>query len=771
MKRIVLLLIVLLLLCSVFTGCEIKKNEDGGMKFDGLYRYPTYPSEMPRIYDYDVTVTKGENLIELPVYNAARQSANFFYDGDPYRRFCEFGFEGEITISIKPKVEFTSYVILPSSRGVESTFENGVISFTISEPDNYVLRLNNDDNTNIAIFAEALESEVPQENDENVIYFKAGLNNSPDYVLDWTGRLKIESGQTVYLEPGALVMARPYVMGSNVKISGRGAFMDPRVDRYQDWSFMTAVNNNINAEKEETFKNVSFEGFKVLDTCNYNIGVREIDGLTVKDVKFMSNQISTDGFCLWGSTGTIKNVLFDGCLLYNSDDMTIFSHTESATVRNCIFASDHRFSMPQFKIGSILYENCDIFRVESFLRANGDNFAGSWDSVTYRNIFVEDAKDMNYFIDIQNGTDEVKNVTFENVSLPEKVSGINIENTKGLNITFNNVFVGGKRVENSSAFKNYSVEDGNSVNYGSEFDEKAACVKSLENATVNVKGGEMARVTVGGYILPPTKVMTYQNENGVFVPALEVLNALGYSAEFKDNTLTYSKGKVHTLSKGKDLEITDGFPMISLSAIEALGHKVQDRMIINQVLIDSVYDGENLIYESGFEENKNPYLTEKTEKMDYFYSTVWCGYDFGVLRSSEDAHSGKRSAHVVQNERTSAGIAQEVSTAMKIHQNGKYRLTFWAKLGECESGATDIFAGFVKGNWAVREGNKALSGNKLQKFTLTEDWQEITCEIHYSDSLSTPVFIYVGALNDKTSSIDKMAFSFFIDDVSLEYLG
>ena len=83
-----------------------------------LVQYPTYPDELPRDYDYEVSVTQGDKIINLPVYNASRQINSYHSEKntDSYRRFCEFAFEGEVTVSVKVKKEMTSYAVLPSSK-------------------------------------------------------------------------------------------------------------------------------------------------------------------------------------------------------------------------------------------------------------------------------------------------------------------------------------------------------------------------------------------------------------------------------------------------------------------------------------------------------------------------------------------------------------------------------------------------------------------------------------------------------------------------------
>jgi hypothetical protein len=94
-----------------------------------LIQYPTHPEQLPRNYDYEVTVTQGDKTITLPVYNASRLK-NAYHNTkntDSYRRFCEFSFEGEVTVQVRPRITTDYYSVLPSSKGIKSTFENNTI--------------------------------------------------------------------------------------------------------------------------------------------------------------------------------------------------------------------------------------------------------------------------------------------------------------------------------------------------------------------------------------------------------------------------------------------------------------------------------------------------------------------------------------------------------------------------------------------------------------------------------------------------------------------
>ena len=142
MKKIISVVLVSVLMFALAIPVSANSNQ--------LIEYPEYPDYLPRNYDYAVSVTQGENTIDIPVYDSCRQDEVFL--DDKYRRFCEFAFEGEaVTIDVTVNIDMTSFEVLPSSKKIPATVSGNVISITLAEPENLVLRLNEDYNTVLTI--------------------------------------------------------------------------------------------------------------------------------------------------------------------------------------------------------------------------------------------------------------------------------------------------------------------------------------------------------------------------------------------------------------------------------------------------------------------------------------------------------------------------------------------------------------------------------------------------------------------------------------------
>ena len=719
----------------------------------GLVQYPTYPDELPRDYDYEVTVTKGDKTITLPVYNASRQKDSYHgvSDTDSYRRFCEFGFDGEVTVSVKVKNAMTSYAILPSSRKIQSSENNGVITFKLSEPQNIALRLNDDHNTILSIFAEPLETEAPKETDPNIIYFKAGLNNlsitAPrSFELNSAGVYKIPAGYTVYLEPGALVTARLTIDSGaqNVTIKGRGAVLDPRLDRVNsDGSYMLYAYKS---------SNISVEDVKFLDAHTFNLCFTDVQNLNIKNVKILSSEISTDGITTWGDAKTSNNdkIAIDGCYIYNNDNSFVITSAEDLKITNCVLGTAHAIFFPQGEVHDMQLDNIDVFRMGNFFRAKVEMNAS--DNVTWnisgKNIRAEDALTCNAFIQMSNQFDGEKKILFENVSLPQiitrDVPNIQAKNTKNATFECNNVFVNNGTKLDAKGILQEKDSSGITLKFGTSFDAAKAGVGSYAAAkkTVNFKGEPT--ITIGGYTVPFDAKGALEVEG--YIPANNVLKAINNN---KDTT--------------KFVKEVDGVKMISLDFFRN-SHKLNVTVDANGVKMSSPTTATNLLKNSGFEKISHD-ISFEMQYSTLVKSTDWSCFNFADLYIDSSPKSGKSAIKVFQpanKEAGDRGVVQFITPIIKQYGAGTYRFEAYVRLGTDTSAVKAAQIGLVQSSWQL-DGAK----NNLKNITLTNEWTKVVHEVTITDPNAEGydrAFFFIGATAEKNQAIDIR-----IDDAALYF--
>ena len=293
-----------------------------------LVVYPEYPEQIARDYMYSVTVEQGTKSEELTVYN---QTEAFFYQdrfdgGDVNRRFCEFAFSGNpVTVHVRVNSDFDTYAVVPTSKGFASTYADGVISVTLTKPEQFLIILDDDVNTALSVFAEAPETDVPVKGAENVIYVEGWnqITNNADGATLENGVLTINGQYTqLYLAPGAVLTARVVTTTDayQAKIFGRGALLDPASLIYQE------SEHGFDNETSDSAHFVRIQGYtstikdvKLLDSRGYNLNITR-GNCTVQNVKILSTMMTTDGITTSaeGGSGIVKD-----CFVYCGDNALV----------------------------------------------------------------------------------------------------------------------------------------------------------------------------------------------------------------------------------------------------------------------------------------------------------------------------------------------------------------------------------------------------------------------------------------------------------------
>ncbi|HAB01145.1 MAG TPA: hypothetical protein DCE08_06785, partial [Ruminococcaceae bacterium] len=404
--KILSLILAAMLFLPLLTALAIQGNAQGT---DTIVTYPEYPERVARDYLYEVSVSQGGNRYRLPVYNYERHANHYSGNGvnsEMDRRFCEFSFSsGVVTVEITVHEDMTSYMVMPSEKSIASANTGNTVTFTIDEPGQYVFRINDDDYYNLAIFADAAETDVPNPSAENVVVFDeenpapksiqqradSSVNSQTHtysyaegttryeegtvlyFAAGWhdVTSLGLDSNQQVYLAPGAVLNSRIQVNADaeNVKIFGRGMLRDGNDTRAynSDGLFNYLLNIGYGWNPLCAAKNVEVRDIKLLDSKSFNVVFNAAKNCTLDNIKIISNEISTDGISYWGSSSeiTVKN-----SYIYVCDNLFVIGAggiVHDLTVENCVLGTSVALFFPQAGMSG---EN-NVFRNLSVFRANG----------------------------------------------------------------------------------------------------------------------------------------------------------------------------------------------------------------------------------------------------------------------------------------------------------------------------------------------------------------------------------------------------------------
>ncbi|MEO6729653.1 MAG: glycosyl hydrolase family 28 protein [Ferruginibacter sp.] len=275
-------------------------------------RLITYPAPQAAIYpmhndDYTVSVRKpGGAWQSLYEYNVKVDQVKGASHHVENASMCSFDFSGEVEVAVKSnKGKIQKARLRPLSFGIKPEVKENILYFRLLKPQNLSVEINGDIFHNLHLFANPIDTFIPNKKDTNLIYFDPGVHQIKG------GKLKIASGKTVYLAGGAVLMGQLSIDGvRDVKILGRG-IIDPSVKM---------------GVRIAHSKNIVIEGI-VTTQC----ATGGSDSVTISNVKSISYYGWGDGMNVFAS----NNVLFDGVFCRNSDDCTTVYGTRAGYTGGC----------------------------------------------------------------------------------------------------------------------------------------------------------------------------------------------------------------------------------------------------------------------------------------------------------------------------------------------------------------------------------------------------------------------------------------------------
>ncbi len=307
--------------------------------------------------DYKVSV----NGINVPVYRASVDDSNHAAGTD--YSFVYFDITGNVDVSIeelsgKP---VNSTHVLPESIGIVPTIDEGRIEFKLSKPCNISVEPDGK-NIPLLLFANPVDLNKPQISNDNVIYYGPGIHYPEN------GMIELSSGQTLYIDAGAIVKSAIIARGNNIKILGRGILcLDP-------WEWGQGPANSVLGIYDS--QNVLIEGIIIRGAYGWTINLINCDGVLVSNVKQVNSKHQNDDGC---DIVNSRNVTIEGCFFRNNDDCIAIKgldrnlgDIQNIAIKNSTFWCDRarilligHESRASF-MKNIKFENCDILHYEYF---------------------------------------------------------------------------------------------------------------------------------------------------------------------------------------------------------------------------------------------------------------------------------------------------------------------------------------------------------------------------------------------------------------------
>lgn len=651
-----------LTLDGVYSEKQMSKEEFLEMK--RLVIYPEFPEAIRRDYTYEVSVTQGDRTEKLPVYNHVMASTvSRGYDGaDDARRFSMFAFSGEeVRVDIKVKTDFTSYSVMPSAKNFRHEFKDGVISVYLDEPDYFLIRLDDSDNTILSVFAD--EPEFTDEYDFE----------SPDFIKI-EGWVEPEGGiyelkepdTTLYIAPGSVLNARVDIRGEGSKAVGHGAIVDPFENIYEYDIRVGGTEGSGKHLLNVSGNNIMLDGPILLDARCFNITVGG-NSHTVKNMKVMSTMMTTDGISVyWGKDTSVEH-----CFVYCGDNTVVFS-AENTTFRDITGGTTCASLFPQGSPKNVTFDGIHIFRsddgfVNHFYNGSKEQLTAD---VTMKNLDSVDCTYMPWFFQGRGMGELEKKFTIENVSLGDSsaqkmskvfrfVNGSNYMVSDNYKMTLKNFALNGKLVGSLDELT-ISVE-GDPKHPGNEYAYSADKFEPITRDLTKVGYKAPDKVFVGGCQIFFAHPIV--NDGGILLPAEQLMDEL------------YTDKCASTTDIG-GVKYVNANDLVKSGMAAAVTDK-DGSLVITPNVPDELFKPD-----SGEISN----FTEST-----------C-YELDLVTSKE----GDKVVYTVYNTKKTlnSGIARVITDEVRKFGAGKYRFSFRAKASE--SGSLSVLAFYKKSDTAAR---------------------------------------------------------------------
>lgn len=323
--------------------------------------------------------------------------------------------------------------IHPLNREITGSTEKGSLSFRTPKPQNLTVQFPGF--PNLYLHISPIEAGRPSPEDPNVIFFEAGR-------IHETGQIEVKSGQTVYIEGGAVVRGCIQAYDAQkISIRGRGIL---------DGSCYTKGIDHQCSIHLGRCANFEIRDIAMIHPSNWMIVPVDCTGGLISNIQQIGEVLSSDGIDIVGS----RNILIEDCQMQNHDDCVVIKSlirtpgapnavgqtidgrrdVENVLVRRCIFENTqgvvfeigHELITESVKeiyftdsdvlhshtCGSIAgIHNCDRATVSDVL-FDGIRVEHYWDKII-------DLRVMDSEYASQGGTGQIRNVTIRNFDLLE----------------------------------------------------------------------------------------------------------------------------------------------------------------------------------------------------------------------------------------------------------------------------------------------------------------------------------------------------------------
>ncbi len=238
-----------------------------------------------------------------------------------------------VEVVITTAQDFAEVKVNPASAGITPQVKGRRISFTLDQPRYLTVEVDGVHHA-LHLFADAAEKDAPTPDSPGVRYYGPGYHEA--------GMVKLESGERVYLAPGAVVSGGFYAIGAeDIAISGRGIIDQSRYER-----------GTGSIAGFSGCKNVSIEGVVMRDPSMWCCTFFGCAGVKVEGVKIIGLwRYNSDGI----DVVNCSDVEVRGCFIRSYDDALAVKGMKLN------LGEPERMEIGHLPVENVLFEGCTIW--------------------------------------------------------------------------------------------------------------------------------------------------------------------------------------------------------------------------------------------------------------------------------------------------------------------------------------------------------------------------------------------------------------------------
>lgn len=361
---------------------------------------PKMPIDEPKSADFQVKA----NGQEVPCMTA-RVSAMPFNRGWPGHErsikqselasFVVFDMDEAVELEIEVPHPFSDVVLRPLSKQISTVVSGNTIRFTLNKPGQFSLEIDGRHH-NLHIFANPVKT---YEAGSDVLYFGPGIHD-----ID---KLELRSGQTLFVDAGAVVYARTIRAYDceNIQIIGHGILDFSKYIRVVEDVFVEEDSGSISFIR---CKNVTVDGVILRDATWWTMTAINCSNVHYNNVKLVGMwRYNADGLDFVNS----ENVTISNCFVRSFDDGIVLKGVNKRRNGELVERFDH------MSVRNYLIEHCIVWcEWGGALEIGAETVADEYTNIIFRDCDV--IRNDQGALRIQSGDRaEIHHVTYEDIRI------------------------------------------------------------------------------------------------------------------------------------------------------------------------------------------------------------------------------------------------------------------------------------------------------------------------------------------------------------------